>query len=1013
MHRVGPHAAGWAFLALVVALLPAGYVAADTKLDLVVNPSGFLAQALHAYTPTFTLGQLQNQAYGYLFPHGLFFLLLDPLPDWIAQRLWWLLVTGIGYSGFLVMAQRANLGSPAFRILGAGLYALSPHTLTTLTAISSETWPSMLAPWIVAAALSQRLNRRALAAAVLPVAMMGAVNASATLLACVPGAIVLLWRGAGRFLVAWLAGCAAVSLWWIGPLVLLGRYSPPFTDFIESAAVTNRWLNPAEILRGTTSWTPFVDTERTAGHLLATHPVFILVTMALAALGLIGLVRVRGPWLPMLFVGVAVLGAAHGPFGAGWVSLLDAPLAAFRNIHKADLLVRIPLCVGIVALGSHLPLPQNRNDAIRPARRHLAAAMVIVIGLGSLAPALTGRLLPRGSWQEIPAYWHEATDFINASAGDTRTLIAPQAQFARQDFGWTRDEPAQPLLDVPWAVRDAIPLVNPEAIRGLDGAMAMLKHHPEHAADALSSLGIGALIVREDLEDPVVQLDVQALADSSPQATLHTFGPLSVILFHTNQRPTITTDPVVSVAGSGEVVPMLSGLLGPATYRLDPASPQIVTDTPLKVARNYGTLNSPVSAPLARDAEGSDVLNRVRDYPSVRPPIAVEERGGRVVASSSASEATAFGGSRPERSLTAAVDGDPATAWYPTPGPTQGQWIELHPDDFGGGQLRIQATKPARAVVTAGGARREVELSEDTTVHLPAADAIRVTLVEAPTGIAELELEDAPLTRRIVVDGATADTQGFFLQRLAVDTGRIDCTVVLPRAMELRVRSDDPVLIDDSEHQPGDLITLEAGEHRVQSRASFVALLDKGFAPSGARSLYLPGLSFNPGLRAQAHGRELESVQVSAGMQAFEVPTATRASDVEVTFAPDATYRTWLIGGGILALLVLLLCIVVVAAQLPSPGVSLRSPGRGTFVLGLASVLVVGGVPGLVVAGLVLAIRRFTVFTPRALIAALMAMAGAWLARAPWPQETYAGDSQALALVMLAALACTLPGWRR
>ena len=80
------HLLGWVVLGLISLLQPAGLVAADTKHDLTADPAGFLAQATHAWTDTFTLGQLQNQAYGYLFPHGAFFVLTEPLPDWVAQR---------------------------------------------------------------------------------------------------------------------------------------------------------------------------------------------------------------------------------------------------------------------------------------------------------------------------------------------------------------------------------------------------------------------------------------------------------------------------------------------------------------------------------------------------------------------------------------------------------------------------------------------------------------------------------------------------------------------------------------------------------------------------------------------------------------------------------------------------------------------------------------------------------------------------------------------------------------
>ena len=59
------------------------------KLDLVVDQARFSSQAVSMWDPLGEGGRLQNQAYGYLFPMGPFFLIarwLD-IPPWATQRL--------------------------------------------------------------------------------------------------------------------------------------------------------------------------------------------------------------------------------------------------------------------------------------------------------------------------------------------------------------------------------------------------------------------------------------------------------------------------------------------------------------------------------------------------------------------------------------------------------------------------------------------------------------------------------------------------------------------------------------------------------------------------------------------------------------------------------------------------------------------------------------------------------------------------------------------------------------
>jgi len=95
-------------IALVLTFAQApGQVSPDTKLDLTANPLRFLARATNLWNSDLPLGQAQNQAYGYLFPHGTFFLLghLLGLPGWITQRVWWALLLAVGFWGLLRVAE--------------------------------------------------------------------------------------------------------------------------------------------------------------------------------------------------------------------------------------------------------------------------------------------------------------------------------------------------------------------------------------------------------------------------------------------------------------------------------------------------------------------------------------------------------------------------------------------------------------------------------------------------------------------------------------------------------------------------------------------------------------------------------------------------------------------------------------------------------------------------------------------------------------------------------------------
>lgn len=520
-------------LALTFAQSP-GRISPDTKLDLTANPLRFLARATNLWNSELPFGQAQNQAYGYLFPHGTFFLIGHALgvPGWITQRLWWALLLTVGFWGLLRVAEALGIGSPGSRVIAAAAFALSPRVLTTLGSISSETLPMMLAPWvllptILALRATGPRSVRALAAqAGVAVALMGAVNAIATVAGCLPAVIWwachrpnrLWWRYTGW----WLVALVLATLWWVVGLVMLRSISPPFLDFIESSGVTTQWSSLVEMLRGTDSWTPYVAPTATAGAPLVTGSAAVLGTCLVAAAGLAGLagptMPARGRLVTMLLVGVVLMAAGYSgglgsPAAHAVQAFLDAGGAPLRNVHKLGSVIRIPIVLGVAQLLGRIPLPGSAPKSLwlsafaHPERdKRVATAVVVLTALMvSTSLAWTGRLTPPGTFTAIPPYWQQTADWLTqhntGSSTPGRVLVAPGAPFATQVWGTSHDEPLQVLGASPWGVRDSIPLTPPQTIRALDSVQRLFAAgRPSLGlADTLARQGISYVVVRNDL----------------------------------------------------------------------------------------------------------------------------------------------------------------------------------------------------------------------------------------------------------------------------------------------------------------------------------------------------------------------------------------------------------------------------------------------------------------------------------------------------------------------------------
>jgi arabinofuranan 3-O-arabinosyltransferase len=567
--EVIPLSRRWLWLVAAVALALSfgsspGQISPDTKLDLTANPPRFLARATNLWNSELPFGQAQNQAYGYLFPHGTFFLAghLLGLPGWITQRLWWALLLTVGFWGLLRVAEALGIGSPTSRAVAAAAFALSPRVLTTIGSISSETLPIMLAPWVLLPTiLALRQDgasvRRLAGQAGVAVALMGAVNAIATLAGCLPA--VIWWachrpnRRWLRYGTWWLLALALAMTWWLVALILMARISPPFLDFIESSGVTTQWSSLVEVLRGTDSWTPFVAPNATAGAPLVTGSVAILATCLVAAAGLSGLAMgsmpARGRLVTMLLVGVVLLGVGYSgglgsPVALHVQAFLDAGGAPLRNVHKFESLIRIPVVLGLAQLLGRIPLPGSapkplwRSAFAYPERdKRVAVGIVVLTALmAGTSLAWTGRMTPPGTYSAIPRYWHDAADWLSAHntgvPAPGRVLVVPGAPFATQLWGTSHDEPLQVLGDSPWGVRDSIPLTPSQTIRALDSVQRLFASGTPSAglADTLARQGISYVVMRNDLDPDASRsarpiLVHRAVAGSPRLQKVAEFGP--------------------------------------------------------------------------------------------------------------------------------------------------------------------------------------------------------------------------------------------------------------------------------------------------------------------------------------------------------------------------------------------------------------------------------------------------------------------------------------------------------
>jgi arabinofuranan 3-O-arabinosyltransferase len=732
-------------LALLVFAQNAGNVAADTKLDLIVSPLRFLGRSLRLWDPIGGAGQLQNQAYGYLFPMGPFFAIghAANLAPWQTQRLWETAIVTASFLGTYLVSRRLGVAGFWPPVAAGLVYALAPRSLSELTSISSELMPVAALPWVLLPLVTASLNgspRRAAARSGIAFLFAGGVNAAATL-AVLP--VPILWlstRKSGprrRALAAWWAFAILLgSAWWALPLALLGRYSPPFLDWIETAQTTTATTSFSASMRGVEHWESYLGAGVWPGAwILVTAPAAILATTVVAAAGLAGLAHRHVPQrlflCACLGTGLVLLSLGHAapigtPFAGVLRGWLDRDLVAFRNIHKFDPLVRLPLAVGVGLLFARIRLPSWRSITVSGLRlrlpvRTLGGLLAAAVALVAITPALGNRLVSDPRADADPAWWRQAGQWLADHPDGSRAIVVPGAARPTYFWGSTVDDALQPVAKTPWIGRAAAPLAQAGTVRLLDAFEQRLAagQRDMSLAQLMARSGIGWVVLRNDLDSAASLATpndvVAATLDNSPGFdAVAGFGPTiggpsasgqldggdagrpAVEIFRVTPSlglvGLLSTDGAVVANGSSDALPQLveRGLPASTAVLFGDSQRAVAQDSTIRVAtdgirrQQAGFGNALDKSRTLASNEFYTGTRKTYDYlPSPSPTLSTMRYVGAtgISASSSGSDVYAAFNRSPANGPWAAVDDDQASAWRSGSATgAVGQWIELRLD---------------------------------------------------------------------------------------------------------------------------------------------------------------------------------------------------------------------------------------------------------------------------------------------------------------------------------------------
>ncbi|TML58181.1 MAG: DUF3367 domain-containing protein [Actinobacteria bacterium] len=613
-----PHALLAAVTYVPLLLTARGEVGADTKQYLYLDPGRLLRRAVSMWDPHIGMGTVTHQTIGYLFPMGPFYWLLDRLgsPAWVAQRIWLATIMFAAGAGVLFLLRTLDVGEPG-RTVAALAYALSPYSLHYAARISVILLPWAGLPWMVAL-VARGLRRggwRHPALFAIVVALVGGVNATALVYAGLgpvlwfPFAVWVLheatWRRAAATFLKTGALTLLTSLWWIVGLAVQSGYGLPVLKFTETVETVAKTSLSSESLRGLGYWFfygrdklgPWIEPGvQYTQHVWLISVGFALVVLAFAAA--VARWRQRTYFVVLLLVGVTF---AVGPYPYTHPSLLGRVFKAAANGSTAGLAMRSTgRAVPLVVLALAVLLGVGVTRAFGARRRAGAALAVVAVALVALdLPALwTGTVVAKNLQrpEHIPAYWLDATRWLDRRSHDTRVLEVPGSDFAAYRWGNTVDPITPGLMDRPYVARELIPwgsAPSADLLNALDRRLQEGVLEPQAIAPVARLLSVGDVVLRADLQ-------FERYNTARPRPTWRLL---------TSPRPAGLEEPVPFGAPRPNV-PSVFPMVDEIALALPAGAPDPPPVAAFPVARALPIVRAePVSAPLLLAGDGEGVVD--------------------------------------------------------------------------------------------------------------------------------------------------------------------------------------------------------------------------------------------------------------------------------------------------------------------------------------------------------------------------------------------------------------------